>query len=95
MKFPIYLHKTDKGAFSGFVPDIDGCFFAGDNIDATIDDACAAIDAHLAFLAEEGVPFPEAKDISAHYADEDCQGGAWAYADIDLSKYDDRAVQIP
>lgn len=94
MKFPIYLHKTESGSFSGFVPDIEGCFFAGDNIDTTIDDAYEAIDTHLEFMAEEGDPLPEAKDISAHFDDEDCQGGVWAYADIDLSKYDGKAVKL-
>ncbi|EFH8163199.1 type II toxin-antitoxin system HicB family antitoxin [Escherichia coli] len=94
MKFPVYLHQADSGSFSGFVPDIEGCYFAGDTIDDAIADAYGAIDAHLDFATESGLSVPEARDISAHYADEDCQGGIWAYVDIDLSKYDGKAVKL-
>lgn len=94
MKFPIYLHKAESGSFSGFVPDIIGCYFAGDNIDDTIADAYGAIDAHLEYQTEKGRPLPTAQDITAHADDEDCQGGIWAYVDIDLSKYDGKAVKL-
>ncbi len=94
MKFPIYLHQADSGSFSGFVPDITGCYFAGETIDNAIADAYGAIDAHLDYVTEKGHPVPEAQDISTHMGDEDCQGGIWAYVDIDLSKYDGRAVKL-
>lgn len=94
MKFPVYLHQADSGSFSGFVPDIEGCYFAGDTIDDAIVDAHSAIDAHLDFVTESGLPVPEARDISTHYSDKDCQGGIWAYVDIDMSKYDGKAVKL-
>ena len=53
MKFPIYLHQADSGSFSGFVPDITGCYFAGETIDAAIADAWNAIDAHLDYVTEK------------------------------------------
>lgn len=53
MKFPIYLHQADSGSFSGFVPDITGCYFAGETIDAAIADAWSAIDAHLDYVTEK------------------------------------------
>ncbi|EMA4402935.1 type II toxin-antitoxin system HicB family antitoxin, partial [Escherichia coli] len=64
MKFPVYLHQADSGSFSGFVPDIEGCYFAGDTIDDAIADAYGAIDAHLDFATESGLSVPEARDIS-------------------------------
>ncbi|ADU68735.1 type II toxin-antitoxin system HicB family antitoxin [Pantoea sp. At-9b] len=94
MKFAVYLHKADSGGYSGFVPDIIGCIFAGDTIDNAIVDATEAIDAHLESLADRGKTLPEAKDISAHLDDEDCQNGIWAYVDIDVSKYDGKAVKL-
>ncbi|WP_420279546.1 type II toxin-antitoxin system HicB family antitoxin [Serratia sp. BNK-4] len=94
MKFPIYLHQAEGGSFSGFVPDIIGAYFAGDTIDDAIADAYGAIDAHLEYQAEKGKALPNAQDISAHFHDEDCQGGFWAYVDIDLSKYDGKSVKL-
>ncbi|HIE8756128.1 TPA: type II toxin-antitoxin system HicB family antitoxin [Klebsiella variicola subsp. variicola] len=94
MKFPIYLHKTDTGGFSGFVPDIKGCYFAGDNIDETIADAFEAIDAHLEFTAEKGKSLPLATAVEEHFENDSCQGGYWAFVDIDLSKYDGKAVKL-
>ncbi|KTS29746.1 type II toxin-antitoxin system HicB family antitoxin [Pantoea stewartii] len=94
MRFPVYLHKTDADGYSGFVPDIVGCFFAGDTIDDAIVDATEAIDAHLESLADRGKDLPEAKGIEVHIENEDCQNGIWAYVDIDVSKYDGKAVKL-
>ncbi|MEQ9767654.1 MULTISPECIES: hypothetical protein [Pectobacterium] len=62
MKFPICLHQTDSGFFSGFAVDITGVFFASD----TINDAYNAIDAHLDYVTDYGGSLPEAKEITAH-----------------------------
>ena len=94
MKFPVYLHRAESGSFSGFVPDIEGCFFAGDNIDDAIADAFYAIDAHLEFQAEKGKTLPVAMPVEAHFDNVNCQGGYWAFVEIDLSKYDGRAVKL-
>jgi len=94
MKFPIYLHRAEGGSFSGFVPDIKGCYFAGDTIDEAIADAFNAIDAHLEFQAEKGRDLPEAQDISAHLQNSACEGGDWAYVEVDLMKYEGKAVKL-
>ncbi|PLY35370.1 hypothetical protein F164LOC_20755 [Pectobacterium carotovorum] len=94
MKFPIYLHETQSGGFSGFVPDIDGVIFAGEDIDNAITDAYAAIDLHLEYQAEKGKKLPVAQDVKVHLTDGDCQGGYWAFVDIDLSKYDGKTVKL-
>lgn len=95
MRFPLYLHRADSGGFSGFVPDIVGCYFAGESFDAAIADAEGAIDAHLSFLAEERKSdMPVASGIDAHLNDEDCQGGFWAFIDVDMTRYNGRAVKL-
>ncbi|MEZ2604984.1 type II toxin-antitoxin system HicB family antitoxin [Kluyvera intermedia] len=77
-------YKAGSSSFSGFVPDIIGCNFAGDNFGDTIADTYVAIDAHLEYQTEKGHPLPTAQNITAY--DEDCQDGIRAYVDIDLSK---------
>ncbi|WP_336736770.1 type II toxin-antitoxin system HicB family antitoxin, partial [Cedecea sp. VD32] len=60
MKYPVYLHQAESGSWSGFVPDIEGCYFAGDTIDEAIDDAHGAINAHLEYQSEKGRAVPVA-----------------------------------
>lgn len=94
MRFPIYIHKTESGTYSGFVPDVIGCYFAGDTFADTIQDAAEAIDAHVEFTVDEGGSIPQAKSFDDYLNHEDCQGGAWAYVDVDLSKYEGKAVKL-
>lgn len=94
MKYPIYLHQANDGTFSGFVPDVVGCYFAGDTIDDAMTDATNALDTYFVYMSEKGNAPAEAKTIAAHIDDEDCTGGSWAYVDIDLTKYDGRATKL-
>lgn len=94
MKYPVYLHQAESGTFSGFVPDLEGCYFAGDTIDDAIADAHAAIDGYLDYRSEKGRDVPVARTINDHKDDKDCRGGIWAIVDIDTAKYDGKAVKL-
>lgn len=94
MKYPIYLHQADDRTFSGFVPDVEGCYFAGDTIDDAIADAQNALNAYFEFTTEKGNTPQQAKTVADHADNEDCTGGIWAYVDIDLNKFDGRAIKI-
>lgn len=94
MKYPIYLHQAESGTYSGFVPDIAGCYFAGDTIDDAIAHAHDAIDAYLEFQCEQGRDVPIARTINDHKGDEDCQGGIWGFVDIDTTRYEGKAVKL-
>ena len=94
MRFPVYLHRTDSNSWSGFVPDVEGCFFAGSSIDDALSDAFAAIDAHVESLADAGKAIPKAANIEAYIDDEACQDGYWAFVTIDLSRYEGKAVKL-
>lgn len=83
MRFALYLHQTDSGTFSGFVPDAPGCYFAGESLTDTIEDAEQALEAWLEAQAESGAAPPVAQGIEAHVDDEDCTGGCWAFAEVD------------
>lgn len=94
MRFPVYLHKTENGSWSGFVPDVQGCFFAGNTVDEALSDAFGAIDAHVESLADAGKAIPKAASVETHINDEECQGGYWAFIEIDLSRYEGKAVKL-
>lgn len=94
MRFPVYVHKGDKGGYGGFIPDIPGCYFAGDSFEAAIADADSAVDAHLEYQAEKGGEMPVARSIDEHLNDEDCTGGYWAFIDVDMGRYNGRSVKL-
>ncbi|EJF29218.1 type II toxin-antitoxin system HicB family antitoxin [Enterobacter sp. Ap-916] len=94
MKYPVYLHQAESGSWSGFVPDIEGCYFAGDTIDEAIDDAHGAINAHLEYQSEKGRAVPVALTINDHKNDESCQGGVWGFVDIDITRYEGKSVKL-
>lgn len=94
MKYPVYLHQAESGTYSGFVPDIEGCYFAGDTIDDAIADAHAAIDMYLEYQCEKGLDVPIAKTINDHKDDEDCRDGLWGFVDIDISRFEGKAVKL-
>ncbi|MCW2487829.1 type II toxin-antitoxin system HicB family antitoxin [Candidatus Symbiopectobacterium sp. NZEC127] len=94
MKYPVYLHQADSGTYSGFVPDVVGCYFAGDTIDEAIAEAHVAIDAYLEYQSEKGREVPIAKNINDYKDDEDCQGGIWGFVDIDTTKYEGKAIKL-
>ncbi|MCC8458545.1 MULTISPECIES: type II toxin-antitoxin system HicB family antitoxin [Photorhabdus] len=94
MRYPIYLHQADDGSFSGFVPDVIGCYFAGDTIDDAISDAQNALDTYFEYMSEKGEAPVQARTVADHLSNEDCTGGGWAYVDMDLTKYDGKAVKL-
>ena len=95
MRYPVVLHGSDDGARWGVtVPDLPGCFSAGDSVDEALESVLEAIDLHLEGVIEEGgtVPFPCL--ISEHRVNPDFADGTWAFVDVDTRKFDGRAEKI-
>ena len=68
MRFAVVLHK-DKGSVYGVtVPDVPGCFSAGDTVEEALDNAREAIYAHLELLAQDGEPVPDEVGIDIRYS---------------------------
>ena len=74
MRYPVALHTGDGKSFGVTVPDIQGCFSAGDNEDEALDNAREAILGHLELLAESGEEILSAKPISEHCHNPDFEG---------------------
>lgn len=89
MELPIAIHKDEGSAYGVTVPDVVGCFAAGDSIDEAMKSAREAIYAHLETMLELG----DAVDVKASRIEdlvgqEDFAGAIWALVDVDLSKLD-------
>ena len=94
MKYPVVLHSDDGNHYGVTVPDLPGCFSAGDGIEDALQSAREAIDLHLEGLVENGDEVTAPCNIAEHRANPDFANGIWALVDVDVSRFDGRAEKI-
>lgn len=94
MRFPVVLHSDDGVRYGVTVPDLPGCFSAGDTFDEALASVVEAIDLHLEGITEEGGDIPVPRAIGEHRTNPDYADGVWAAVDVDVSRFDGRAEKI-
>jgi len=94
MRFPVVLHTDDGVRFGVTVPDLPGCFSAGDTFDEALDSVVEAIELHLEGVTEEGGDIPVPRPIAEHRANPDFADGVWAAVEVDVSRFEGRAEKI-
>ncbi len=95
MKFVIAIEPgTDTTAFGVVVPDLPGCFSAGDTLDRAIDQAKEAIDLYCETLIEDGGTIPIASPMSAYQANPEYAGWIWAVVEVPVERYFGPAEKI-
>jgi len=86
MLYPIVIHKDPGSTFGVTVPDLPGCFSAGDTIDEALHMSQQAIELHIEGLLEDSNHVPLPCLIDEHQCSADYRGGVWALVDVDLDK---------
>jgi predicted RNase H-like HicB family nuclease len=95
MKFPIAIEPaTENTAWGVVVPDLRGCFSAGDSAEDAFTNAVEAIEAHCEMLAEDGKEIPTPKPLAEHQKDPEFSGWIWTLVDVDVSRYEGKAEKI-
>jgi predicted RNase H-like HicB family nuclease len=94
MRFAVVLHTDDEEHYGVTVPDLPGCFSAGEGVDDALNSVMEAIDLHLEGMMEEGMALPVSAPIEQHKSDPDFAGGVWALVEVDMSRYEGRAEKI-
>lgn len=95
MKYPIAIEPGDElHAFGVAVPDLPGCFSAGDTLDEALDNAREAIELWLETVIDDGGAIPPAKSIALHQADPEYSGWIWCVVVVDLAGLSDKAERI-
>lgn len=95
MKFSIAIEPgTRKSAFGIVVPDIPGCFSAGDTVEEAFDKAREAIESHLEILSEEGKDLPKTKPMSEWMMDREYKGWTWGVVDVPVERFFGPAEKI-
>ncbi len=94
MKYPVVIHKDDDSDYGVTVPDLPGCFSAGETFEEAMEMAREAIELHLEGLLEEGMAVPEPSPIEALMGNPDYADGVWALVEADLSKLSGRTRRV-
>ena len=94
MRFPVVIHKDSCSGCGVTVPDLPGCFSAGDMLDEAIESVREAIACHIEGLLMDGEPVPPRASIEEHQTNEDYRGGVWAIVTVDISKLSSKSRRI-
>jgi predicted RNase H-like HicB family nuclease len=88
MLYPIVIEPGDDDhAFGVVVPDIPGCFSAGDTFEDAVINAREAIEGHLEVLCEDGLDIPQAADVQSHITNSAYVGWVWALVEVDITPF--------
>lgn len=79
LKYPIAIEPGDEvHAWGVVVPDLLGCFSAGDTLEEAIANAREAIELWIEMAKKDGTPIPEAKRLSEYQGNLTFEGWLWA-----------------
>ena len=82
MRYPIVIEPGDeKTAYGVIVPDLPGCFSAGDTLDEAFDRAREAIEGWIECTVDEGQDIPKPSAMEAIR-----NGWIFGAVDVELSK---------
>ncbi len=65
------LHKDEDSAYGAYIPDLPGCFAAGDTEDEAIDNLRVSLRIYAEDLMEAGRPLPSPRSLEGLRADPD------------------------
>jgi predicted RNase H-like HicB family nuclease len=81
MRYPIAIEAGDaEHAYGVVVPDLPGCFSAGDTLDEALSSSREAVLLHLEGLLDDGQPFP--KPSEPLRSKRSFRGWTWAIVDV-------------
>jgi len=95
MRYPVVIEPGDKRHVHGVVvPDLPGCFSAGDTLDEALANAREAVVLHLEGLLDAGESIPTPTPVETLRKEQAYQDWIWALIDVDLSAFSDKAVRV-
>lgn len=95
MRYPVAIEPGDDSrAWGVVVPDLPGCFSAGDTLDEAIENAREAIELHIDGLLDDGEAVPIAQPVGEHQARAEFSGWIWAVVEFDPAMLDDQLERV-
>ena len=88
MKFIIAIEPgTKRSAHNVAVPELPGCFSAGDSVEEAFDNAAQAIELHCELLAQGGGDLPTLKTMTENQGNREYKGWVWGVVDVPIERY--------
>ena len=94
MRYPVVVHKDQDSDYGVTVPDLPGCFSAGETLDEALQEVVEAIETHLEGLLMDGESIPTPQSIEHHQSNPEYEGGIWALVSIDLAKLSGKTKRV-
>lgn len=94
MRYPVVIHKDSASDYGVTVPDLPGCFSAGETLDEALQQVVEAIECHLEGLLLDGEPVPPPQSVEFHRSNPDYADGVWAIVSIDLTKLSGKTKRV-
>ena len=95
MRYPVVIHKDSDSDYGVTVPDLPGCFSAGESVDDAISCVTEAIECHVEGLLIDGEDVPLSLPVETHRENPDFTDAfAWMFVDVDLSKLSGKSKRI-
>lgn len=94
MRYPVVIHKDEGSDYGVTVPDIPGCFSAGETLDEALQEAVEAIECHLEGLLLDGESIPLPRSVEFHQSNPDYADGVWALVSVDAAKLSGKTMRV-
>ena len=95
MRYPIAIEAgTEQTAFGVAVPDLPGCFSAGDTLDEALECAEEAAAAWIDAALDAGEAIPVARSLDALQRDPAYRGWAFGVIAVDPALFDDSVERV-
>lgn len=95
MRYPIAIEPgNETTAFGVVVPDLPGCFSAGDTLDEAIENAREAIELWVETVLDDNGDIPMPSPIDNHRANPEFNGWIWAVVEVDPAVMSDKAERV-
>ncbi|MCW9717069.1 type II toxin-antitoxin system HicB family antitoxin [Avibacterium sp. 21-599] len=86
MLYPIGIEMGDENhAYGVIVPDVPGCFSAGDTLEEAFANAKEAITFHIEGMIEDGEDIPLPTDLQGHMKNKEYEAFTFTVVDVDLT----------
>jgi predicted RNase H-like HicB family nuclease len=95
MRYPIAIEPgTDQTAFGIAIPDLPGCFSAGDTLDEALTAAEQAAAAWIDATLDDGKPIPKPTSLDTIRTNPDYAGWSFGVITIDPALLDDTITRV-
>ena len=95
LKYPIAIEPGDETtAFGVIVPDLPGCYSAGDTLDAAVENSKEAIALWIETVLDDNGAVPAPGTLREHSKNPEFSGWTWAVVEVDGALLDDKSERV-